>query len=153
MANPKSIFLHQELTPILGPRPNAWTNIIDYVYTKRYKKYLYYRWWAHNVPRHSWVEGSARIAKKRRFLQVTIQCKLTYIPTTWIETQYVTLQWKDFKEFYALISHNGPWFEYVQQRIPTITDFIYSWFEFKRVKRCTFSWVDVRMPKPFEAQT
>jgi hypothetical protein len=41
LANPKSIFLHQEHTPIPGPKPNVGTNIIDYIYTKRYKKHLY----------------------------------------------------------------------------------------------------------------
>ncbi len=38
LANPKSISLHQELTPIPAPRPNVGTNIIDQIYTKKYKK-------------------------------------------------------------------------------------------------------------------
>jgi hypothetical protein len=29
LANPKSISLHEELAPILAPRPNVGTNIID----------------------------------------------------------------------------------------------------------------------------
>jgi len=53
LPNPKSIFLHHELTPIPAPRPNVRTNIIDQIYTERYKKYLYYCWWPHNVPKHS----------------------------------------------------------------------------------------------------
>jgi hypothetical protein len=73
---------------------------------------LYYHWWAHNVLGHSQVEGSVGIVKRRRFPQAVVQCKLTYIPTTYTETQGITFQWKDFKEFYAFISHNGPWFEY-----------------------------------------
>jgi len=101
LANPKFISLHQELTPIPAPGPNVGTNIIDQIYTKRYKKYLYYRWWAHNVPRHSQVERNVGIAKGRRFPQVVAQCTLTYIPTTYTKTQDVTLQWKDFEEFYA----------------------------------------------------
>jgi len=101
LANPKFISLHQKLTPILAPGPNVGTNIINQIYTKRYKKYLYYRWWAHNVPGHSQVERNAWIAKRKKFPQVAPQCTLTYIPATYTKTQDVTLQWKDFEEFYA----------------------------------------------------
>ncbi len=38
LANPKSISLHHELTPIPAPRPNVRTNIIGQIYTKKYKK-------------------------------------------------------------------------------------------------------------------
>jgi hypothetical protein len=72
LANPKSISLHQKLTLIPAPRPNVRTNIIDRIYIERYKKYLYYLRWAYNVPRHSHVEGSARIVKSRRFPKMVI---------------------------------------------------------------------------------
>jgi hypothetical protein len=53
LENPKFISLHQEFTPILAPRLNVGTNIIDQIYTERYKNYLYYCLWAHNIPKHS----------------------------------------------------------------------------------------------------
>jgi len=62
---------------------------------------LYYHWWAHNVPRHSRVERNIGITKKRGFPQAIIQHRLTYIPTTYTENQDVTLQWKEFEEFYV----------------------------------------------------
>jgi hypothetical protein len=82
LTNLKSISLHQELTLLPAPRPNVRTNIIDQIYIKRYKKYLYYHWWAYNVLGHSHVEGNARIIKRKRFPQMAIQSKLTYIPTS-----------------------------------------------------------------------
>ncbi len=149
LANPKFVSLHQELTPISTPRPNVKTNIINQIYTKRYKKYLYYRWWAHNVLGHSQVKRSAWIAKKRRrFPQVVAQHRLTYIPTTYTETQDITLQWKDFEEFYAFISHNRPWFEYVQQTIHALTNFLYSWFELRKVKGVLLVGLMYECPSP-----
>jgi hypothetical protein len=132
LINPKFVSLHQELTPI--PTTNVRTNIIYQIYIERYKKYLYYYWWALNVPRHSWVKGIPGITKRKRFLQAVVQHRLNYIPTIYIKTQDITFQWKDFEEFYALISHNGPWLECVQQIILTLADFLYSWFEFKKVR-------------------
>jgi len=38
LANPKSISLQKKLTPIPTPRPNVGTNIIDQIYTMKYKK-------------------------------------------------------------------------------------------------------------------
>jgi len=35
LANPKSILLHQERTPIPAPRPNVRTNIIDQIYIEK----------------------------------------------------------------------------------------------------------------------
>jgi len=90
LANPKFISLHQELTPILTPELNVGTNIIDHIYIKRYKKYLYYHWWAHNVPGHSRVEKNARIAKIKIFPQIDFQRRY-YIPTTYTKTQDVTI--------------------------------------------------------------
>jgi hypothetical protein len=47
--------------------------MIDHIYNERYKKYLYYCWWALTVPGHSWVKRSAVITKRKKFPQVVAQ--------------------------------------------------------------------------------
>ncbi len=111
---------------------------------------MYYCWWALNIPRHSWVKGSAWITKRKKFPQAVVQCRLTYIPTACIETQDITFQWKDFEDFYAFISHNRPWFEYVQQTIPTLANFLYSSFEFKKVRGILIVGPTYECPSPLK---
>jgi hypothetical protein len=75
---------------------------------------------------------------------------LNNIPIACIETQDITFQWKDFEEFYVLISHNGPGFEYAKQTIPTLASFPYSWFEFRKVRSVVLVGPTYKCPSPLK---
>lgn len=63
--------MKQTYLSILEPWPNVGTYMIDQVYTKCYKKYLHYRWFAQSIPKSFWVEGIQRGPNFIKFNLVT----------------------------------------------------------------------------------
>jgi hypothetical protein len=61
--------MKQTYLSIPEPWPNVGTYLIDQVYTKCYKKYLHFCWFAQYIPKSFWVE---RNAKRTEFHKINL---------------------------------------------------------------------------------
>jgi len=96
--------LLKQVVATLALGPNARIEIIDQIYAVRYKKYLCFHQFEHYAKENSRVQARPRHTK---FPQAQTQHIKRFNPMAYTKTTYVTLTWKDFKDFYKLIKSIG----------------------------------------------
>ncbi len=138
--------LIKQVVAILALGLDVRIKIIHHIYVMKYKKYLCFRWFEHYAKGNSRVQARP---KHTKFLQAQAQHNKRFNPTACTKTTNVTLMWKDFEDFYKLITFTKFLCEHAFVNFQALTHFLSSWVEFKKSRGVLLLGPNFEPPTPW----